>query len=85
MAKVRCNCNLKLCDQQPSDRLKSEEEIAIEEKEKLEHLEAERIQRMHGLPEGNKYATKHRSADDLDDGYDHFYHKIFLWKTHSIL
>lgn len=52
----------------PGDKLKTEEEIAREEREKLEKLEADRLRRM----KGNLNATKvipHRSADDLDDGY----------------
>lgn len=51
-----------------SDKLKSEEEIAREEKEKLEKLERERRERMFGEPEV-KEKIKHRSADDLDDGW----------------
>jgi hypothetical protein len=54
---------------QPSDRLKSEEELAREEKERLEKLEMERLQRMHGLKEDFVPERKHRSADDLDDGF----------------
>jgi hypothetical protein len=54
---------------QPSDRLKSEEELAREEKEKLEKLEMERLQRMHGFKEDFVPERKHRSADDLDDGF----------------
>ncbi|CAB3360445.1 Hypothetical predicted protein [Cloeon dipterum] len=55
----------------PTDRLKSEEEIAKEEKERLEKLEAERVARMHGKYDGLKPAPKHRSADDLDDGFEY--------------
>lgn len=51
-----------------SDKLKSEGEIVKVEKERLERLERERIERMHGLTEEEK-KVKHRSADDLDDGY----------------
>jgi hypothetical protein len=54
---------------QPSDRLKSEEELAQEEKERLEKLEMERLQRMHGFKEDFVPERKHRSADDLDDGF----------------
>jgi nucleolar protein 14 len=54
---------------QPSDRLKSEEELAREEKERLEKLEMERLQRMHGFKEDSVPKMKHRSADDLDDGF----------------
>ena len=54
----------------PSDRLKSEEEIAREEKEKLESLERDRLERMRGdvkTPERNN----HRSADDLEDNFNY--------------
>lgn len=59
----------------PSDRLKSEDELAKEEKERLEKLEAERLQRMHGLTPSEKGPmasanSRIRSADDLDDGFD---------------
>lgn len=54
---------------QPSDRLKSVDEVAREEKERLEELEAERLRRMQGISEASTSAApKHRSADDLDDG-----------------
>ncbi|XP_046747875.1 nucleolar protein 14 [Diprion similis] len=53
----------------PSDRLKSEEEIAKEEKEKLEMLEADRLARMRGSAGNANNAAKHKSADDLDDGF----------------
>ncbi|CAH0390088.1 unnamed protein product [Bemisia tabaci] len=52
----------------PSDKLKSEEEIIREEKERLESLEAERLRRMKGIEEDKKIEKpKHQSADDLDD------------------
>ncbi|RZF43750.1 hypothetical protein LSTR_LSTR009173 [Laodelphax striatellus] len=59
----------------PSDKLRSEEEIAKEEKMKLEQLEAERIRRMQGVADASATASatvkvKHQSADDLDDGLD---------------
>lgn len=54
----------------PSDRLKSEEEIAKEEKERLEKLEEERIKRMKGFDKNENKTITHRSADDLDDGFD---------------
>lgn len=54
---------------QPLDRLKSEDELAREEKERLEKLERERLQRMRGLKEDLVPERKHRSADDLDDGF----------------
>ncbi|KAF2903270.1 hypothetical protein ILUMI_02919 [Ignelater luminosus] len=54
----------------PSDRLKTEDEIAKEEKEKLENLEKERLDRMRGFVEDKKSTSvKHRSADDLDDDF----------------
>lgn len=53
----------------PSDRLKSEEEIAKEEKEKLETLEADRLARMKGFTGETNDNNKHKSADDLDDGF----------------
>ncbi|KAL1494774.1 hypothetical protein ABEB36_010319 [Hypothenemus hampei] len=52
-----------------SDRLKTEEEIAKEEKEKLEMLEQERLDRMKGATETGPQRPNHRSADDLDDGF----------------
>lgn len=53
----------------PSDRLKSEDEIAKEEKEKLEALEKERLERMKGIVENGNTKQTHRSADDLDDDF----------------
>lgn len=44
-----------------SERLKTDEEIVKEEKEKLERLESERVRRMKGEEEN------HRSVDELDD------------------
>lgn len=51
----------------PSDRLKTEDEIAKEEKERLEKLEQERLERMRGTVAGETKKPVHRSADDLDD------------------
>lgn len=51
-----------------TDKLKSEEKLLRTEKWRLQCLEQERLDRMHGLTEEEKKA-KHRSADDLDDGY----------------
>ncbi|OAD53158.1 Nucleolar protein 14 like protein [Eufriesea mexicana] len=52
----------------PSDKLKSEEEIVKEEKERLEALEADRVARMKGLVNHlHNNEIKHKSADDLDD------------------
>ncbi|CAH1996645.1 unnamed protein product [Acanthoscelides obtectus] len=57
-----------------SDRLKTEDEIAKEEKEKLEQLEKERLERMKGIFTDENSKPTHRSADDLDDGI--FYEEI---------
>ncbi|XP_022902470.2 nucleolar protein 14 homolog [Onthophagus taurus] len=54
----------------PSDRLKSEEEIAKEEKEKLEKLEDERLKRMHGVDVTINNNKRHHGADDLDDNFE---------------
>lgn len=51
----------------PADKLKSAEELAKIEKEKQDRLERERLARMAGEENGAK--AKHRSADDLDEGY----------------
>lgn len=51
----------------PSDRLKTEDEVAKEEKERLEKLEQERMERMRGVVGGETKKPTHRSADDLDD------------------
>ncbi|XP_071982274.1 nucleolar protein 14 [Engystomops pustulosus] len=53
----------------PSDKMKSEEEIAKEEQEKLQKLEAERLRRMRGYTEKKEKKPKHISADDLMDGF----------------
>ncbi|XP_015181377.1 PREDICTED: nucleolar protein 14 homolog [Polistes dominula] len=53
----------------PTDRLKSEEEIIKEEKEKLEALEADRLARMKGFITDSSTQSRHKSADDLDDGF----------------
>ncbi|XP_076761645.1 nucleolar protein 14 homolog l(3)07882 [Xylocopa sonorina] len=53
----------------PSDKLKSEEEMIKEEKEKLEALEADRVARMKGFVNKSNNELKHKSADDLDDGF----------------
>ncbi|XP_011151994.1 nucleolar protein 14 homolog [Harpegnathos saltator] len=53
----------------PSEKLKSEEEIIQEEKEKLEKLEANRLARMKGFVSNANNECKHRSADDLDDDF----------------
>ncbi|XP_060102129.1 nucleolar protein 14 [Heteronotia binoei] len=54
----------------PSGRMKTEEELAKEEQEKLLQLEADRLRRMHGEDESDtKKKPKHISADDLADGF----------------
>ncbi|KAM0726823.1 Nucleolar protein 14 [Formica fusca] len=53
----------------PSDKLKSEEEIIQEEKKRLEELEADRLARMKGFVSDTSNQYKHKSADDLDDGF----------------
>ncbi|KAJ1213882.1 hypothetical protein NDU88_001512 [Pleurodeles waltl] len=57
---------------QPSDRMKTQEELAKEEEERLKQLEAERLRRMHGEEEDDDKTLKkpkHVSADDLMDGF----------------
>lgn len=55
-----------------SDKLLSEEDLAKQERKRLEKLERERLKRMHEDGENVNVTTKqteHRSADALDDGY----------------
>ncbi|XP_070256267.1 nucleolar protein 14 [Myotis yumanensis] len=55
---------------QPSDRMKTEEELAKEEQERLRRLEAERVRRMLGTSEDqDSKGPAHVSADDLNDGF----------------
>ncbi|XP_008149121.2 nucleolar protein 14 isoform X1 [Eptesicus fuscus] len=55
---------------QPSDRMKTEEELAKEEQERLRRLEAERVRRMLGTGEDqDSKGPAHVSADDLNDGF----------------
>ncbi|EHB06980.1 Nucleolar protein 14 [Heterocephalus glaber] len=55
---------------QPSNRMKTEEELAKEEQERLRKLEAERLRRMLGKDEDEKTKKpRHMSADDLNDGF----------------
>lgn len=51
-----------------TDKLVTEDKLLKKEKARLERLEKERLDRMQGLTEEEK-KVKHRSADDLDDGY----------------
>ncbi|XP_060792007.1 nucleolar protein 14 [Neoarius graeffei] len=53
---------------QPSEKLKTPQEIAREESERLQKLEADRRRRMEGEVEENPKHT-HTSADDLSDGF----------------
>lgn len=53
----------------PSEKLKSEEQIIQEEKEKLEKLEADRLARMKGFICDISNQYRHKSADDLEDGF----------------
>ena len=60
----------------PKDRTKTEEELALEEKEVLERAERSRQRRMLGLPEsdsesevGKGRKKRKRGADDLDDDF----------------
>ncbi|XP_028272935.1 nucleolar protein 14 [Parambassis ranga] len=55
---------------QPSEKMKTPEELAKEEREKLQKLEADRLRRMMG-EEGEQSAQSqiHMSADDLNDGF----------------
>ncbi|KAJ8917757.1 hypothetical protein NQ315_005208 [Exocentrus adspersus] len=52
-----------------SDRLKTEDEVAKEEKDKLEKLEQQRLERMRGEVLEETTKRHHRSADDLDDDF----------------
>ncbi|XP_036848148.2 nucleolar protein 14 [Manis javanica] len=55
---------------QPSNRMKTEEELAEEAQERLRGLEAERLRRMLAKDEdGNTKKPEHTSADDLNDGF----------------
>ncbi|XP_038389128.1 nucleolar protein 14 [Canis lupus familiaris] len=55
---------------QPSNRMKTEEELAKEEQERLQKLEAARLRRMRGEDmHGDSRKPKHLSADDLNDDF----------------
>ncbi|CAG9817556.1 unnamed protein product [Phaedon cochleariae] len=54
-----------------SDRLKTEDEVAKEEKARLEKLENDRLERMQGYIDAKNPKQTHRSADDLDDDFIH--------------
>lgn len=53
----------------PSEKLKSEEEIIQEEKEKLERLEGDRLARMKGFLSDTSNQYRHKSIDDLEDSF----------------
>lgn len=59
----------------PKDRTKTEEELALEEKEALEKAERRRLKRMRGEPEesdeegGGKKKRRERGGDDLEDDF----------------
>ncbi|KAJ7403336.1 Nucleolar protein 14 [Pitangus sulphuratus] len=54
----------------PSERMKTEEELAKEEQARLQKLEADRLRRMRGTDEqADKRKPSHVSADDLADGF----------------
>ncbi|NWR27892.1 NOP14 protein, partial [Tachuris rubrigastra] len=54
----------------PSERMKTEEELAKEEQARLQKLEADRLRRMRGTDEqADKRTPSHVSADDLADGF----------------
>ncbi|KAL6096792.1 nop14 [Pungitius sinensis] len=55
---------------QPSEKLKTPEELAREEREKLQKLESDRLRRMMGDEVGeSSQSQSHISADDLHDGF----------------
>ncbi|XP_030624138.1 nucleolar protein 14 [Chanos chanos] len=55
---------------QPSEKLKTPEELAREERERLQKLEADRLRRMQGdVKESVAKKRVHFSADDLNDGF----------------
>ncbi|KAM6975167.1 LOW QUALITY PROTEIN: nucleolar protein 14 [Tautogolabrus adspersus] len=55
---------------QPSEKLKTPEEIAREAREKLQKLEADRLRRMMGEEAVDSTQSQtHMSADDLNDGF----------------
>ncbi|XP_036444644.1 nucleolar protein 14 [Colossoma macropomum] len=55
---------------QPSEKLKTPEELAREERERLQKLEADRLKRMLGdVEENSTQKQSHLSADDLNDGF----------------
>ncbi|XP_077478911.1 nucleolar protein 14 isoform X2 [Stigmatopora argus] len=55
---------------QPSEKLKTPEELAREAQEKLQKLEVDRLRRMMGVEVTEGVPTRsHMSADDLNDGF----------------
>ncbi|KAJ7986855.1 hypothetical protein DPEC_G00332740 [Dallia pectoralis] len=53
----------------PSEKLKTPEEIAREERERLQQLEADRLRRMMGDIVTDTKTPAHVSADDINDGF----------------
>ncbi|OMH86050.1 putative nucleolar complex protein 14 [Zancudomyces culisetae] len=56
----------------PQDRLKTEEELAVERKEKLERNERHRIRRMQGLDSDTESGSDSEGGDDDDDEDDEY-------------
>ncbi|XP_056146831.1 nucleolar protein 14 [Lampris incognitus] len=55
---------------QPSEKMKTPEELAREERERLQKLEADRLRRMMGDVAADSVKSQtHLSADDLNDGF----------------
>ncbi|XP_061657991.1 nucleolar protein 14 [Syngnathoides biaculeatus] len=55
---------------QPTEKMKTPEELAREEREKLQKLEADRLRRMMGDDEVEGLPSRsHASADDINDGF----------------
>ncbi|KAJ8402380.1 hypothetical protein AAFF_G00368690 [Aldrovandia affinis] len=55
---------------QPSEKMKTPEEVAREERERLQKSETDRLRRMQGdVEEGDDKKRVHWSADDLNDGF----------------
>uniref|UniRef100_UPI00358DFF38 nucleolar protein 14-like n=1 Tax=Myxine glutinosa TaxID=7769 RepID=UPI00358DFF38 len=64
---------------QPTDRLKSAEELARQEQQRLQSLEADRLRRMRGEKATvASRRSKHESADDLHDDFQVEHHERTL-------
>mmetsp|Transcript_2659 Transcript_2659/g.4795 ORF Transcript_2659/g.4795 Transcript_2659/m.4795 type:complete len:857 (+) Transcript_2659:214-2784(+) len=53
-----------------ADRMKTEEEMEMEERARLEKLEQQRLRRLQGIEQGTAPKEQRRGGDDLDDGFD---------------